>query len=219
MAAEHSLKRASQSRTAVSEVSTASAASLAAEREIRARAHHCLGDDDDGHDCHRSDHCIHGDAADRRRSRWTASRTEMTGVDQGCLSGDSLADASLGSGILLRCAAPTAIWSFAMSFSLRGGVTSSVFGRPFLGRPSFVPFDMSPGLQGGAREKCQLMSMCTRWLLSKFGVVGMHSTERRRLCCMRAFALPPRGQRGPTRGGGRCGVFGDFRFPIRLGNQ
>ena len=108
---------------------------------------------------------------------------------QGCLSEDSLADASLGSDIRLRRAAPTAIWSFSMSFSLRGGgVASRVFGRPSLGRPSFVPFDMSPGLHGGAREKCQLMSMCTRWLLSKFNVVGMHSTERRGLCCMRAFA-------------------------------
>ena len=73
------------------------------------------------------------------------ARAEMTGVDQGCLSGDSLADASPGSGIRLRCAAPTAIWSFAMSFSLRGGgLAWSVFGRPSLDRPSFVPFDMSP---------------------------------------------------------------------------
>ena len=103
----------------------------------------------------------------------------LTGVDQGCFSGDSLADASPGLGIRLRCAAPTAIWSFAMSFSLRGGgVASPVFGRPSLGRPSFVPFDMSPGLQGGAREKCQFMSMCTRWRLTKFNVVRMYSTKR-----------------------------------------
>jgi hypothetical protein len=116
------------------------------------------------------------------------------GVD--CLSGDWLADASLGSGVRLRCAALTAFWSFAMSFSPRGGgVASSVIGQPSLGRPSFARFDMSSSLHGGAREKCQLMSMCTRWLLSMFNVVGMHSTERRGLCCVRSSRVRCRATR------------------------
>src|SRR5580658_3743284 len=44
-----------------------------AEPKIRPCARHCFGNVDDGHDCHRSDHRVHSDAADRRRPGWIAS--------------------------------------------------------------------------------------------------------------------------------------------------
>jgi hypothetical protein len=54
------------------------------------------------------------------------------------------ADASLGSDFRLRCAALTAPWSWAISFSLRsGGAASSVVGRSFRELPPRVLFDMS----------------------------------------------------------------------------
>jgi hypothetical protein len=100
---------------------------------------------------------------------------------QNSFSADLLADASLGSRIRLRCAAPTAPWSCAISFSLRsGGVASSVIGQSFLGLPSLVLFDMSSGLQTFWRnEKMPVNGDPHKMLLSMFNNVGMHSKKRR----------------------------------------
>jgi len=145
----------------------------------------------------------------------------MTGVDQGCFSGDSPAEASPGSDIRLRCAAPTAIWSFAMSFSLKGGgVASPVFGRPSSGRPSFVPFDMSPGLHSGARGKMPVnVDVHKRVAVEvRRGWNALDGTVRIMLSARVHRLAAPDGE-GRRDGEGGPGVSRDFRFSIRLANQ
>jgi hypothetical protein len=144
----------------------------------------------------------------------------MTGVDQGCFSGDSPAEASPGSDIRLRCAAPTAIWSFAMSFSLKGGgVASPVFGRPSSGRPSFVPFDMSPGLHSGARGKMPVnVDVHKRVAVEvRRGWNALDGTVRIMLSArVHRLAAPDGEGRRDGEGGLGCRVIFDFRFVLQI---
>jgi hypothetical protein len=115
----------------------------------------------------------------RRRPRYVQNQSSFSAA--------RLSDSSIGVGIFFRCAARTAPWSWAISFSLRsGGVRSSIIGRSFFGLPPFVLLGIVFVLRSFSRGKnMPATDGSIKILVPRLTNVGTDSRKRQRLCCVR----------------------------------